>query len=101
MTAQPIDESEAVQPELETFYVTFGDQYRREPHPYFPGAHPDGYLKVMAQDEVAARLLCFRMMDSKWSMIYPEAEFWEDPEDVAKWYPLGELGQLGTNAAFN
>lgn len=101
MTGEPIDETTAVQPELLNFYVTFGDQYRREPHPFFDGAHPDGYLKVMAPDELTARMLAFGLMDSAWSMLYTEHEFWKDPEDVERWYPLGELGQIGANTSLH
>ena len=35
------------------FYVTFGDKYRREAHPY--GGHPDGWFELEAESQGEAR----------------------------------------------
>ena len=43
---------------MTTFYVTFGQQYPREPHPTFGKAHRDGWVEIEADDEMAARKGC-------------------------------------------
>jgi hypothetical protein len=59
-----------------TFYVTFGVMYSREPHPYWPGAHPDGYLEVAAPDEDTARHLVRTIIGLKWGMMYDRKPEW-------------------------
>lgn len=80
---------------MKEFYVTFGDQYRREPHVSFQNAHPDGYVQIDAPDEVTARRVAFGIFDTQWSMLYTFDEFWKDgTADVERWYPLGRLGYI-------
>jgi hypothetical protein len=52
---------------MSTFYVTFGQQYRHEAHPTFPKAHPDGWVTVVAADELAARSLAVERLGTAWS----------------------------------
>ena len=71
------------------FYVTFGSQYPREGHPTWAGAHRDGWLRVVADDELAARLAVIEKLGRAWSSIY------ESLADMSvEYYPLGELGVL-------
>jgi hypothetical protein len=37
------------------YYVTFGFQYPREPHPRFPEAHHDGWATIVAASASEAR----------------------------------------------
>lgn len=75
-------------PLLRTFYVTFGVQYFHEPHPHWKGAHPDGYLEVLAPDEEAARALVRSFIGTHWSMMYDRK-----PE----WARRGRLAAICTN----
>lgn len=81
---------------LKTFYVTFGSQYEVEEHPFTDQAHPRGYWKVLAPDELTARALLFGMLDNRWSMIYHENEFDPNTDEHLRWYPLGELAVIVT-----
>lgn len=74
-------------PLAQQFYVTFGMQYPREPHPVWPGAHHDGYVVIVAPDERTARGAAFAAFGQHWSMIY---EHEPDPG----YFPLGELTRL-------
>jgi len=74
------------------FFVTFGQQERRETHPVFPPAHPDGWLRVVgAQDIAQAREATVKTLGHRWSNIYAE-------EPGPKLFPLGELGRLRANS---
>lgn len=69
-----------------TFYVTFGQQYPREPHPTFPAAHHDGWIEVQAEDETVARGYVVGRLGQQWSGIY------NDGDDLGRHlYPLGAL----------
>jgi hypothetical protein len=79
---------------MDKFFVTFGSQYSVEPHPTHRTIHPDGYLTVEAETEMSARRLLANTFADKWSMVYTRDEFFKSPEDVSRWYPRGEIGQL-------
>jgi hypothetical protein len=70
------------------YRVTFGQKYRRDPHPTYRKAHPDGWLTIVAPDEVAARNVAVSRLGRAWAFMYAP-ENW-DP----KWYPLGELDRI-------
>lgn len=70
------------------FYVTFGRRYAREEHPVLPGAHPDGWLLVHADNEEAARRLVVAKLGIRWAFIYGE-KTWD-----AEQFPRGEVGVL-------
>jgi hypothetical protein len=72
-------------PKDQSFYVTFGVQYRHEAHPFWPGAHPDGWLEVLAPNEEAARLTLRPLIGNRYAFMYEEARF------DRKWHPLGRL----------
>lgn len=73
---------------LTKFFLTFGVQYRHEQHPFWAGAHPDGWLTVMAPDEDAARRLIRPYIGNRYAFIYEESRF--KPE----YHPLGELAVI-------
>lgn len=75
-------------PAMTEYRVTFGQQYRRDPHPHLALAHPDGWVTILAADEGAARQQALTLLDVKWSMIYaPEEDGYPDTD----FYPRGEL----------
>ena len=74
------------------FYVTFGSQYPREPHPTWEFAHADGWVLVEAPSYDAARHAVTEWLGSRWSMLYA-AEEWEP-----QYFPRGELAVLTVNA---
>lgn len=71
---------------MANYYVTFGQKYHREPHPDFPRANPDGWLRVIAEDYESARKIVTERMGPAWAFMYTEDDF--KPE----YHPLGELG---------
>ena len=70
---------------MSNYFVTFGQKYAREPHPTFPGAHPDGVLKVVAEDEADARRLVFDTIGRFWAFMYDEEQITESMH----FYPYG------------
>lgn len=76
---------------LQNFYVSFGMQYSYEHHPYWAGAHPEGWLRVQAPDEEAARLLVRSFIGNRYAFMYPENRF------NTKWFPRGELAWIATD----
>lgn len=67
------------------FYVTFGVQYAHIPHPTDPNVHPDGYVRITAEDELAARTMAYARWDDNWAFMYTEQDF------SFEHHPLGEL----------
>jgi hypothetical protein len=72
------------------FFVTFGQKYRRERHPTFPEAHPDGWLTIEATDMYEARRAAYQMLGTGWSWLYDEQDLDWDP----KYYPNGEIKRV-------
>lgn len=72
------------------FYVTFGVNYAREPHPVlgFHPAMPDGYWELEADTEWAARMRVNEAIGNAYSSVYTEAEI---APDRRRWFPLGAL----------
>ena len=81
-------------PELKEYRFTFGQKYRREEHPTFPAAHPDGYVTVIATDESQARNAVVGLIGTAWAFCYV-APF---TDDWAQCYPLGELARVDATA---
>lgn len=78
------------------FYFTFGQKYRREPHPC-EYAHPDGYVTVVAPDILTARLWFVNRFGNAFCSSYTE----EDMERMKTefdfpLFPLGELYRYHT-----
>lgn len=72
------------------FRITFGQKYRRELHPTFGGAHPDGWLTIMADDEDAARATAVGWLGTKYSSLANAAAY----DDWDAYFPLGELHRI-------
>jgi hypothetical protein len=68
------------------YRVTFGQQYPREPHPYYDRAHRDGFVTVVAPDYLSARALVIARLGVAWSDLYAL-------DSGTEWglFPLGEL----------
>lgn len=69
------------------YYITFGDQYRRETHPLAEWAHPDGYLVIEATDYSTARQCAFELLGGQFAFMYEE-------RPSADWFPLGALKRI-------
>lgn len=77
------------------FYFTFGQRYRRHPHPKLGmRAHPDGWVTIEAPDWEAARQRMFSIAGAEWANQYGE------PPDRAL-FPRGELFRLRSDAKGN
>lgn len=75
---------------MSRFFVTFGGQYSREPHPRFGAADPDGWFEIEAPDYMAARELAVRDLGTAWCWLYDEDSF--EPH----YFPRGRLFLLTT-----
>jgi hypothetical protein len=71
-----------------TFYLTFGYRYLHEPHPFFPAAHPDGWIQIEAPTYAAARDLASKHLHNRWAFLYPADEFYSEL------FPLGALARI-------
>lgn len=62
--------------EAQRFYITFGVQYRTEPHPSLPRdiAHPSGVMAITAPNEDLARKLAHAVTDGAYAFLYPWGE---------------------------
>lgn len=73
---------------MKEFIVTFGQQYRNEPHEMVSYANPDGYLVVEALDEEHAREKAFKELGPYWSHCYPNIQ------EHTIYFPLGEIHRI-------
>jgi len=78
--------------------VTVGQQYRSVPHPMFPAAHPDGWVRVSGPTpahvyKTIAELFTERKDDRP---RYKALHWGVDTLDP-KHYPLGEIAQIGAS----
>lgn len=71
------------------FFLTFGLRYRREGHPTFEAAHPDGYVTVWAYTYEEARRIVAERIGSRFCGLYEAEHF--DPS----FYPLGSIEEWG------
>lgn len=69
---------------MNTYYLTFGQQYRDEPHPSGNEIHPDGWVEIKAKTYDDARRQAFATFGVYWCWLYGN-EF--EPES----FPLGCL----------
>lgn len=81
---------------MERFYLTFGVQYRHEPHPHWPGANPDGWVLILAATEEAARDVAVRCFGRQWSTTY-DAEHFDENDNQRLYYPRGVLATITVN----
>lgn len=75
---------------MSNFYLTFGVQYRSEPHPVWTGADPDGWVLIEAPDEERARKLAAAYFETYWAFLYDEATF----NPSRHYYPKMEIARL-------
>ena len=76
------------------FRVTFGQQYRNEPHPRMAVAHPDGWVTIVASSEGLARDLAYHLLGTHWAFIYgPD----DEGKPTLRKYPLGEVARINEN----
>lgn len=68
---------------MKNYYVTFGIKYSREAHPKLGIVDPDGYIRIIAESEMAAREIASEYIGQYYSTIYPEDRF------TPHYYPLG------------
>jgi len=83
------EEQRTIEPQ--DFRVTFGQRYRREEHPRWPLAHPDGWLTIAAPSYEVARAWVIRELGTSWCDIYAPRSF------ERSLYELGELGRFGVD----
>ena len=75
------------------YRVTFG--FGHIPHPRLPEAHHDGWLTVVAADELAARVATIARIGTRWSFIYGPTDIHYPTEQH---YPRGELYRIVVGA---
>jgi len=73
--------------EMPNFYVTFGQRFRRQPHPASDNIHPDGYVKIEAVTYAVARAKAMELFGPMWAFIYEEEKF----EKCKHYFPRGEI----------
>lgn len=70
---------------MEDFMLTFGVQYKEEPHPRWPECNPRGWVRITATDYEAARAIAVERFGQDWSMLTPYWRF------ESRYFPAGEL----------
>ena len=76
------------------YRVTFPQRFRRENHPRFIKAHPDGWVTIVASSEGLARDLAFHVFGEGWAFIYGPDDPGRPTEEL---YPLGERARINEN----
>ena len=81
---------------LQEFGLTFGSQYGPTdvPHPTWAGATADGWVTILAPDEVRARACAVRLFDTAWSHLYTDDDGDTSERGLRKFFPLGELARF-------
>lgn len=78
---------------MRNFYLTFGVKYRHEPHPFWKGADPSGWVTIVAGSEPEARRTASLYFGEAWSMLYPDNHF-NEALNKAQFYPRGEIARI-------
>ena len=73
---------------MKTWYLTFGQRYRDEPHPSGFDIDPDGYVKISAASYDAAREIAVKNFGLAWCFLY------SDKEIVRRCFPAGCILEL-------
>lgn len=75
---------------MQTYFITFGVQYRREAHPRLPRevADPDGWLEITAPDAEAAYALAYAVTGGVFAALYHE------PPTAGGHHPRGCVGTV-------
>lgn len=71
---------------LQNFYLTFGQRFRWDAHPFLPHTicSPDGWVRVVAHSYSEARRCVVDRIGLEWAFLYSEKYF--NPE----YFPNGE-----------
>lgn len=80
--------------DLTEYRITFGMQYDHEPHPQFSEAHPNGWLAILAPDELIARHAAIAALGTTWSSIYHPVDDGYPRGNGHDNYNRGELGYI-------
>lgn len=80
---------------MEKFYLTFGVQYPRVPHPYWPGADGKGWVLIEANNYEEARDLARQAFGLSWSHL-STAKHFDEAQMRRRYYPLGKIGYITT-----
>jgi hypothetical protein len=72
---------------MHNYYMTFG-YGQCDPHPTFPAATVDGWVRIVAETDAEARVAAVCLFGQKWSMLYEEGDF------DCSYHPLGELAAV-------
>lgn len=75
-----------------SFYVTFGDEFRTEPHPHWVSAHPDGYCTIVADSERQGRAVAYGWFGPQYSTLL-------ESRPRADVFPLGELRRVDVSSS--
>lgn len=89
--------TETMNEQISEFAVTFGVQYKHQPHPVFQQSNvADGYVVIEAPDEEQAREISNILFNDEWSMIYDDS----DPRSPknSEYFPLGEIARYSWEA---
>jgi hypothetical protein len=81
-----------VRTSLHPFYLTFGVQYEYQEHPYWKGADPAGWVRIMAKTHDAAIALARAYFGERYAFLYPADHF--NADEDRKYYPHGELAVI-------
>lgn len=79
-------------PVHQPFYLTFGLQYEYETHPYWAGADPSGWVKILAKNSSAAEALARAYFGDRYAFLYPATHF--DISAERKHFAKGELAVI-------
>lgn len=72
--------------EKQNFYFTFGQKYRDEPHPTYPRANPNGWVRIVAESrERATEYAQDKLFGPYFATSYSETVW--DPT----FFPAGEI----------
>jgi hypothetical protein len=81
-----------VRTSLLPFFLTFGVQYEYKEHPYWKGADPAGWVRIMARTADQAMTLAHAYFGEHYAFLYPADKF--DTDEDRKYYPHGELAVI-------
>lgn len=54
----------------ENFYFTFGQKYRDKMHPSFADAHPDGWVRIVAESHLIAHNYAMKLFEGHFGTSY-------------------------------
>lgn len=69
------------------FYFTFGQKWRRQEHPTYKRAHPDGWVTIVASDMGFAIKKAEELFEQNYANIYTQ-------EPSKAMYPIGEIERI-------